>query len=134
MTRSPIILLFIGLALNGTGCFAEMDPGKSCGSCHNGQKAPRFGAAGTIYSSPTANAGEGRAGVTIDITDSTGKSVSLQSNDVGNFYTKAGLTPPLHVTVTRGDATRSMADAPSGDCNSCHTTPAASAPGRVYLP
>jgi hypothetical protein len=56
----------------------------------------------------------------------------LQANDVGNFFTTTSLTPPLQVTVSKDGASASMSDAPSGDCNSCHTSGAKT--GRVHLP
>jgi len=139
MKRASLIsvLLLVGV----WGCVpAEMHPGDSCGSCHSAKAesktrwgdAVAFGAAGTVYSSPNARARAGLAGATIDITDAAGDSVSLQANDVGNFYTTKNLTPPLQVTVSKSGATASMTNAPSGDCNSCHTSGAKE--GRVHLP
>jgi len=134
MMRATIHVLLVGLVLTGAGCFEEMDPGKDCGSCHAGRIARRFGASGTVYFGPTAGARDGAEGVTIDITDSAGTKVSLESNGVGNFSTRTPLVPPLQVTISRGGVSRTMADAPSGNCNSCHAAPPARGPGRVYLP
>jgi hypothetical protein len=112
----------------------DMHPGDDCGACHTGAKAPRFGIAGTAYADPGASNDQGTSGVTVSVTDSNGQAATLESNDVGNFYTKAALTPPLQVTVTRNGSSVSMADAPSGFCNSCHTPGSAVAPGHVYVP
>jgi hypothetical protein len=110
----------------------EMHPGESCARCHEGGSTPRFGAAGTVYSSLTAGEGDGIPDVSIYITDSTGQSVSLASNHVGNFYTTQVLTPPLQVTLSRAGAGRVSSTAPGGDCNSCHA--AGSSLGRINVP
>jgi len=46
----------------------EMHPGEACGSCHNGDRAPAFGAAGTVYSDPAAAAGDGLENATVATT------------------------------------------------------------------
>lgn len=130
-TMSALVYFLLATA----GCVpGEMHPGTSCARCHVeggglGKSSP-FGAAGTVYS--RAGSREGVAHVAIDITDSRGRSVSLISNDVGNFYTSQRLTPPLEVRVSRAGASTVSATAPSGDCNACHGE--SSALGRVWAP
>jgi hypothetical protein len=133
--RHLVVTLLVGLGLAGCGSPpGDMHPGEDCGSCHTGDRAPRFGVAGTAYADPGASNDNGTSGVTVFVTDANGQAAVLESNDVGNFYTPAALTPPLQVTVTRNGSSVSMADAPSGFCNSCHTAGSAVAPGHVYVP
>jgi hypothetical protein len=133
--RAFTISALVYLLLAAAGCApGEMHPGSSCARCHAegggfGKSAP-FGAAGTVYS--RAGKKEGVANVAIDITDSRGRSVSLISNEVGNFYTGQRLTPPLEVRLSRAGAPSFSATAPSGDCNGCHGE--SSALGRVWAP
>jgi hypothetical protein len=126
-------LLFVA-AVGAGGCITagEMHPGERCGSCHSGSDAPAFAAAGTVYSDPRASPRDGIEGATVDVTDADGRKVSLQSNGLGNFYSQEKLRPPLQVTISKGGVRRSMSDASSGDCNSCHTA-GTNGPGRVYL-
>lgn len=141
MTRAAIRLVFLAVTVaSTTACSAaEMRPGQSCGSCHGSTadnpprgRATAFGAAGTVYGDPSSDADDGVSGATVDITDATDASVSLQTNDVGNFYTTAKLIPPLQIRVTRGTARAVMADAGAGDCNGCHA-PGAQRPGRIHV-
>ena len=124
--------LLVFLVLSGGCALAEMDPGDSCASCHNGRKAPAFGAAGTVYAGRVAGKHDGIPDVAIDITDSSGRSVSLASNAAGNFFTREALTPPLQVTLTRAGGAKVSSVAPSGDCNSCHK--GGSTLGRLFTP
>jgi len=118
--RHILSVAAISVLVSGSGCvMAEMFPGSSCGGCHGKGHAPRFGAAGTVFDSPSAS--DGRQDVGIGITDARGRSVHLTSNGAGNFYTEEDLLPPLQVSVTHGGVTTEMQDAPSGDCNSCHS-------------
>jgi hypothetical protein len=128
---SPTLLALV-LTGAAVGCdFPDMRPGERCGSCHNGGEAGRFGAAGTVYASPTAGKDDGIAGVTVDLLDSTGGAVSLTSNDSGNFYTGQHLVPPLQVTLSRAGSQSVSSVAPNGDCNSCHTGGATL--GRLHI-
>lgn len=117
-----------------------MRPGENCLSCHgSGGKAAKdaqFTLAGTIFSSATAGTDQGLDGVKIDITDSAGKSVSLTSNRVGNFFTSQAVTFPLKsVKVSKNGKEASMgSQVSSGGCASCHSQPSSGgAPGRLYL-
>ncbi len=127
----PVLILVLSGAAGGCAP-GEMHPGEGCARCHTDGDAPSFGAAGTVYASPTAGADEGIAGVSIDITDSGGRSVSLASNEVGNFYTTRALTPPLRVTLSRTGAPSLSATVPGGDCNGCHQD--GSPLGRLNVP
>jgi hypothetical protein len=131
MTRAfSITVLIMVLSGSAAGCApGEMHPGESCGQCHGSGDAPSFGAAGTVH---PAGADDGLADVSIDITDSSGRSVSLVSNDVGNFYTTRALTPPLQVTLSRAGGPSVSATVPGGDCNGCHRD--GSSPGRLSVP
>lgn len=122
------------------GCGEEegsplMNPGDNCMTCHNGSKAPKWTVAGTVYSSPTDTALMGVSGVTVIITDATGKKETLTSNAAGNFYTKAALTFPISAELQRGTKSEMMGmKVSTGACASCHNQPAAGgAPGRLYI-
>jgi len=129
MQHFSLLTLVLVAAVSGAqrDCYARMDPGSDCGSCHVSGHGPVFGAAGTLYAN-----GNGLAGATVEITDSDGQVVPLASNDVGNFYTPTSLTPPLQVIVSKNGVTASMPNAASGDCNSCHRSDGE--PGRIHLP
>jgi len=132
-TTSILALLFAAASCLGACDLGAMHPGTSCGSCHTGGDAHAFGAAGTVYAQPNAFLLDGIEGVTVDITAADGHTVSLTSNEAGNFYTTTKLTPPLQVTLSKGGVSAKMANASSGDCNSCHTLGSTPAPGHVYL-
>ena len=84
-----------------------MSPGADCLLCHDGRDAPAFSAAGTW----------GGPGRTVTIADSAGRTVTLVTNEVGNFFTSETLSFPLTVRV--GGET--MPDPVTyGGCNSCH--------------
>ncbi len=127
-----IVVLAAAAAHSASGCGApDMHPGAACGSCHaEGGDGPRLGAAGTVYSS--ASADDGIEDANVLVVDAEGRSESMVSHASGNFFTKTALVPPLQVTVTKGSDSVSMPDAPSGNCNSCHTRKSAPSPGRVH--
>lgn len=120
-----------------------MHPGMACIACHTSVgKGPQVQIGGTIYPTghePDNCIGLTTTGLTVEITDSTGKSVSLPVNSSGNFaYTSkmAALKPPFSAKVQQGGRERVMqTPQSSGDCNSCHTqTGANGAPGRIVAP
>ncbi len=129
---------------------SSMDPGEDCMSCHKigGNNPKQFILAGTVYKTAhEPNDCNGSGPYTVSGVDKNGKSWSVKSNAVGNFYVYAGtLTAPLSkITVTdSANKTRAMsADAPVGACNACHTEKGAApfapsfatpAPGRVMAP
>jgi hypothetical protein len=113
-----------------------MRPGETCPSCHR-----RFTAAGTVY--PTGrepnrcNGVDGPSlGMTVVITDATGKVLTLPVNRVGNFFTTDPIAKPFRAKVVAGDKVRIMAlPQMIGACNSCHTQNGANlAPGRIMAP
>lgn len=119
-----------------------MNPGLACIACHDTDfRAPAFSIAGTVY--PTGhepdrcNGIQGiTEGVTVDVTDATGSTVTLNVNRAGNFFYEGSLTPPFTASVNYQGRVRHMVGAQtSGDCNACHTQNGASAaPGRITVP
>jgi len=117
-----------------------MRPGENCLRCHSptgGVGAPTWTAGGTIYPRRDADQGEGVEGVNVTITDADGKTVTLVTNEVGNFFTDEPLTKPYRVAIEYEGRTKQMPrEAPAGSCNACHSWPDRSggAPGRIYVP
>lgn len=116
-----------------------MHPGADCIGCHASGEGPNFVIAGTVHAAiddPTDCYGV--AGATVTVTDATGKSVSLLTNEAGNFYVSArdAMTMPIQAKVAFDGRERVMAAAQmTGACASCHTTGGANgAPGRILLP
>jgi hypothetical protein len=110
----------------------NMQPGSNCMSCHTGGDAGRFTAAGTVFAGGGSNAA-GLAGAIVTIVPSTGATVTLTTNSVGNFFTSARLTPPLAIAVSSGGYVNTMSGtASSGACGSCHR-PAGTAAARVHV-
>ena len=117
----------------------RMAPGQNCMACHTpGGPAGEasFTVAGTVFGSSTADTGSGLAGVSVIITDANGLDTLLTTNAAGNFFTRAALALPLKKAAVGINAQRTaMSAAPDGDCNRCHTQPAAGgAPGRIHAP
>ncbi len=118
-----------------------MRSGENCLSCHReGGAASRkvWTAAGTVFQRADSPLDEGVEGVTVQITDGAGKSVSLVTNAVGNFYTPEPLALPLRMAVER-DGKRKEMPIPlqaQGACNGCHSYPDAigGAAGRIRVP
>jgi mono/diheme cytochrome c family protein len=117
-----------------------MRPGQDCGRCHSdaggAESGPPWSAAGTIYGTPDADAGDGVAGVVVRLTDSTGRTRETTTNEVGNFWFEEPLEPPLIVELVHaGNTTRMSSPAPSGYCAACHTAvDPLGPPGRVFVP
>ncbi len=105
-----------------------MHPGENCLDCHSSGDVV-FSAAGTVFD----GSGNGVSGVTVSITDGTSTTRTTTTNEVGNFYFRDPLTPPLHPTLTMGTDTVSMSNgAPNGACNTCHG--AGGTPGPLHFP
>ena len=103
-----------------------MLPGATCQNCHGNN----FSIAGTVFSD--SDGGSKSSGATIFITDSTGKSVTLTSNSVGNFYSTSSMRPPLTAEIDQNGWTMAMSSqATTGACNSCHKCGGA-AGGKLY--
>lgn len=125
-----------------SGCGGEganMLPGSDCMSCHTGEgenlvaeDAPRWTAAGTLFSD--ADGSSGVADATVRITDSTGTVVELTTSSKGNFYTARALTMPISAEVETADGIVSMGRMPdTAACNSCHRCEG-EAGGKMYAP
>lgn len=128
--------------LDGT---ASMKPGHDCLQCHQGAGSASFhsfSVAGTIFAASDAPTNAGLAQAEILITDATGKTLTLRSNGVGNFYSAEPLQPPLQVAAQWGRMRMAMVEPPaSGACNSCHQVPSPQVapgfpapPGRIFIP
>jgi hypothetical protein len=131
---------------NGTtGGSSQMNPGLACIDCHRGNSGPDFRIAGTVF--PTAHepnrcVADDSRGAQVTVVDSNGRTVTMNANGVGNFYSNSGLTPPLKAKVSFMGRERLMIGAvPHGDCNRCHTQAGSTtvnnglkAPGRILLP
>jgi hypothetical protein len=118
-----------------------MHPGRDCDGCHAQEdEGPRFHVAGTVY----AQVHEpddclGLEGVTVEITDASGRELTLLTNSAGNFYLEAEQTAvdfPISASVSRGEHTIAMtAMQTTGRCATCHTEMGANmAPGRIIVP
>jgi hypothetical protein len=99
-----------------------MDPGEDCLSCHGGQTVfRRWTVAGTLYPEPYVPGSAGIEGAHVQLTDANGRTITLLTNRVGNFYTAEALAFPVRVCATRGGATSCMEEPlTSGSCNVCH--------------
>jgi hypothetical protein len=121
------------LALLAAACVPDrgpaMRPGENCNGCHG------FSASGTVFPDAHAVTGDGVKGARVHLTGADGRTVTIRSNEVGNFYTKEPLALPLRVTVEKGGQSATMEPlSPDGACNRCHRLPPEEdAPGRVAL-
>lgn len=116
-----------------------MRAGQNCLRCHSANGVARgavFSVGGTVYPAADSDACEGVAGVTVHITDSKGKRLALRSNEVGNFWSREPLEPPLMMAVERDGVELQMpVSAPIGGCALCHSWPnPLSAQGRIRAP
>ncbi len=118
-----------------------MHPGGACVNCHTiAHEGPLFRIAGTVYPSPREpDDCNGAPGITVVVTDGQNRTVTLTTNDAGNFFYEddpANFVPPFTAKVVAGGNERAMKQAvDTGDCNSCHTQDGANgAPGRIYAP
>lgn len=115
----------------------DMNPGRPCLDCHGGGER-MFTIAGTVYK----KLGEAdqcvgtRDPVQVILTGADGKSIAIDTNEMGNFYTRYTVkTPYRAMVVANGKQSVMVSAQTSGDCNSCHTaTGANGAPGRVTPP
>ena len=118
--------------------------GEPCLDCHGGSGPGnvQFSVAGTVYRSHDVVTGVQNADVTL--TDSTGASITLLTNEVGNFYVSPSLYDPVYpmwVTVSYtgpsgGFAQTSMQThvGREGSCGACHQDPeAVDQAGHVYV-
>jgi hypothetical protein len=115
-------------------------PGQPCLVCHGeaGPSSHTFVIAGTVYATQGQDAPA--AGVQVELEDSTASSVSLSTNEAGNFYIPTGewspTFPMLVPQIMQGQTTQAMQThiARAGSCADCHTlNPGPTSPGRVFL-
>jgi mono/diheme cytochrome c family protein len=118
----------------------DMNPGMPCIQCHASDEGPRFSIAGTVY--PTiaepdlCNGAPSSSGAQVVITGADGRTLTLNLNGAGNFFSEIAVARPYHAKVVTAGSERAMtAEQTSGDCNGCHTPSGASgAPGRILIP
>ena len=84
-----------------------MEPGRDCLGCHGAGEAKRWTVAGTWPPQ----------GSRVAIADAAGKSFTLTTNQVGNFYSAEPVTFPLTVSV---DGKTMPNPVTYGGCNRCH--------------
>jgi hypothetical protein len=115
-----------------------MNPGERCIECHKERGGPGFTIAGTVFDqAKEADSCIGtRTPVKVVITGADGKSISIETNEAGNFYSRESVAMPYKAMVVSGTKKNVMSHAPkTGDCNSCHTADGAEgAPGRILPP
>lgn len=133
--------LGILVALTLSGCIPDqgplMDPGQNCMACHHsGAEAKAWTVGGTVYGAVDAEVNAGVSGVRVRVTDATGWTFSLRSNQSGNFYSAEPVTYPLTLCLERSGSSLCMQATDSGgSCNTCHTLPpSGEAAGRLYAP
>jgi len=134
-----LVSLLAGCGELGGVTTGKMYAGADCLACHaaGGLAAERpLTLAGSVFPSPQAGADEGMGGVEVAVTDAAGHTVTLSSNEVGNFFTDEQLAFPLSVEVRwNGAVARMSLPVPSGSCNACHALPPmGGATGRVFVP
>jgi hypothetical protein len=106
--------------------------GQPCLACHDEMLA-----AGTVY----AIHGESAPlrGVTVTLTDVSGATKAVTTNEVGNFFVEKNqwnATFPLHATVTYGSTSTTMSSiiGRDGSCATCHLDPLSRiSAGPVYV-
>jgi hypothetical protein len=112
----------------------EHNPGQACIACHAADGGPTFTLAGTLYADLAGTMP--LAGATILVTDASGATTEVVTQQNGNFWTNDPLAFPVRVSATRCPDTTPMIGtvAAPGDCNSggCHA--AGGATGPIHLP
>ncbi len=114
-----------------------MLPGEDCIGCHASGEGPSYTIAGTVYSElAQTNGCAGVSSVEVEITDATGKVITLSTNAAGNFATGQAVTMPIGARLRQAGKVRAMAaSVNAGSCNTCHTADGtSSAPGRILAP
>ena len=119
MSRLALALLLLCACIPEEGPL--MAPGADCLDCHGGDEAKTWTAAGTW----TAE------GQHVWISDANGKSFTLRTNQVGNFYTAEPLVFPIAVSV---DGVPMGVAVTYGGCNSCHGSGGGGAGGLLSAP
>ncbi|MEO8874315.1 MAG: hypothetical protein ABI461_01910 [Polyangiaceae bacterium] len=113
--------------------------GQPCLTCHGGSGpgSPQFVIGGTAYAvkGQTDPLVKGM----VHLTDATGATYGIPTNEVGNFYATTGEwspVAPIHVSLTLADSEADMTThiGRDGSCADCHTAAIGPrSPGPVYL-
>ncbi len=122
----------------------RMHPGLACIDCHR-REGPAFHVAGTVFPQgrdvDDCNGISTSAGVTVEVTDATGRLYRLTPNASGNFYLNRTSSNPFtfpytaRVIDSAGGVRAMVGPQQSGDCNGCHTSLGSEgAPGRIVPP
>jgi hypothetical protein len=117
-----------------------MRPGNNCLRCHSasGEAATKpFSVGGTVFPRADSELCDGVEGITIRVTDVTGKRIAVVSNQAGNFWSAEPLSPPLSMEAEfAGRVVTMPVTAPTGGCALCHSwpDPASGAAGRIRAP
>jgi hypothetical protein len=113
-------------------------PGQPCVLCHDqGEKAPPFSLAGTVYVDAMSNTPIGD--VSVIILDAAGAEFTTITNCAGNFFIRPEeFTPtyPIWINMRAGAVHRSMETASYREpsCAACHSDPRSrTSAGHVYL-
>jgi hypothetical protein len=122
----------------------QMNPGRSCVKCHaetnDPTHAPLYTVGGTVMQAEHEDDDcRGVAGMTIILTDATGKEWTMTGNSAGNFWLEPDELVAMPYTariVDRSGRERAQQTPVSdGDCASCHTRDGANgAAGRLLPP
>jgi len=112
-----------------------MLPGEDCIGCHDGGEARAWTAAGTVFQTRTSGTGSSARGARVHLRDANGRSITLETNQAGNFYTAERLRFPLRARLEQDGVVREMTpEVEYGGCNHCHTIPPEDlAPGRLSV-
>ena len=115
----------LGDEANGVQPGPTHRPGQPCLVCHGGSGpgSPQWSVAGTVYESEDGTSP--LSGGQVTITDATGSSRTLGTNQVGNFYISVddwNPAYPLHVEVSSNGTTMVMSSRINGNgsCATCH--------------
>ena len=117
----------------------SMSAGENCLTCHQGEVAPKWTVAGTVFHDPKAKPAAALTTAQVVIIDSSGRTLTLRANEAGNFYTGEALEFPIRVEIQSGGKRMAMsASPPNGSCNFCHSLAPppgeAIVPGRLFVP
>lgn len=116
-------------------------PGQPCVTCHGGSgpASLQFSVAGTVYA--VKGQPDPAVQAAVQIEDVDGKTWTVFTNTVGNFFVTVKDFAPHYPTIMSvvsadGNTTQSMTtlDNRDGSCADCHTpTPGPTSPGPVYV-
>ena len=107
--------------------------GRNCltSGCHSGSGEKHFSIGGTIYAD--TDGADARVGAKIKVIDTNGSTVTLTSNQIGNFYTEKSMKAPFTITASyQGREVKMPSETSGGGCNAdgCHIAGSA---GRVFI-